>query len=508
MKCSDVRVLLAAYRRGEWTPEDQRQVNAHLMQCVECRRWEAQARGVGDVLRQMPTMIPPESFRDRVFAAIRREEIARATEAAEATPSATPKSRPVPIKTPLPVKAPARVAALERVGEIALGRMRPPRVYFGRTTAIATIAALFLIMFVARLDPFNGAPVTVQPPGSQLAINPPKAGPITFQADSHYSQVTSVFATLQQIIYTGQNAAGETMLFAQDRAANTPAKILPQPNVTPIVVLAVTNAQVIIQTGTNAAWAIEVIPLTNGVLVPLTGSPLTIVATSDQKVGATLLTAIKEVWANDAHVLFTALDARGTLELVRVTLANGVVTDTTVLAEAQPGHTLTMPFLDGDTAYWVDQSLANDGQSQGVIWEQSGANPATALINAGDAFGPDAASGHVAWFRLLQIASIGHSALIPAPIGTLIEQSSATATPHIVTASFISATSVYRGQGYYFWQDASGSHVFLLSDETTKSLSAPAMPSLIELSPTSIAWTSAPPANSASTATVITVYDV
>jgi len=73
--CRQVRRQLAAYRRDDWPATDIPAVTAHLGICAECRRAGAEYRLSGELLRQLPTITPPHDFRDRVFAAIRADQL-------------------------------------------------------------------------------------------------------------------------------------------------------------------------------------------------------------------------------------------------------------------------------------------------------------------------------------------------------------------------------------------------------------------------------------------------
>src|SRR5690242_12957524 len=74
MTCAQVRQLLGAYRRDDWSQDELAGLSQHLTTCVECRQIEASYRGVGESIRQLPSISPPPTFRASVFAAIRAEE--------------------------------------------------------------------------------------------------------------------------------------------------------------------------------------------------------------------------------------------------------------------------------------------------------------------------------------------------------------------------------------------------------------------------------------------------
>src|SRR6185312_15550462 len=74
MTCKRAHRLLAAYRRDDWSPRDRAALGQHLSICSACRHLEASYRGVGESVRQLPSITPPPGFREAVFAAIRADE--------------------------------------------------------------------------------------------------------------------------------------------------------------------------------------------------------------------------------------------------------------------------------------------------------------------------------------------------------------------------------------------------------------------------------------------------
>lgn len=518
MNCEDVRLRLAAYRRNEWTAAEQHAVREHLVGCAACRRWEAEARGVGEHLRQMPTIIPPASLRDNVFAAIRREELAAATKAAEtAKPALPPTPRPLEVKPPrpaAPVLLPRSIARTrpfaakgERLGEVMVGAIRPPRVIFGRTTAIATIAALFLIMFTARFVPFN----TLSLPGVIYNITGPQIPITTLVADPRFPKVTSTFADNNQIFYVGQAPNKQQMLFAYNRSSSQTIELLAQPTSDKLTLLALSDQMLVWETRTSSGWTLQAAPMVDGLVQPFSAT-MPLLAYSGQSFGNSVLAKFNTVWANGPSVLFIATDTKGMTLLERVDYTNNEPLTYTFLAEAQAGHQLTLPYLDGQTAYWVDEQTMSDGTPQGTLWRKDDLQPAAALGITANAFGPVAAQGAVAWFQVNASQTTGESSAIMHSLAGAVQwQTAANAAPQTISALPVSATNVWRGDGYLMWRDALGLHVLRVdSGARSDSNNLPTLGAFdaLGLSPTSMAWVATPAVNAAAAPSVISVFQI
>ncbi len=515
MKCAEVRMHLAAYRRSDWSAEEQHAVNEHLAECAACRRWEAEARSVGDRLREMPTIVPPASLRANVFAAIRREELAAATRAAEAVPAvpvpsapAAPEkalpSPPAPIVLPIPAGAtrPARgsVATIGRVGEIA-GSHRPPRVIFGTRTAIATIAALFLIMFTAHVLPLNGAARFVGP----SAINAPPPPPPSITADAQYPTATSAFANKDEIFYIGQSATGQEMLIGYNRITAQSQDLFAQPTTQTLTLVALSDQMLVWLSSDGASWTLQAAPLANDTLAPLTSAPITL-AYSGQSFGNSTLAHFMALSATGPSAVFTALDTHGALLLERVDLGATDASQVTYtfITEAGAGHTIMQPYVDGQTVYWVDKSIAADGATLGVIWQQVGQQAATPLAVNGSAFYPVASNGHLVWFQALPTQNANEN--VAAPIsGTLMYRDSAAATPQTIASTPLATANVWRGPGYLMWRDDQGTirtYRVDIHDHGSNAVQLPTSYTALGLSPTTVTWVT-PPATGTTDASTI-----
>lgn len=525
MNCDEVRVLLAAYRRSEWSDEEQHTVNAHLVSCADCRRWESQARGVGEHLRQMPTIVPPPSLRANVFAIIRQEELARATQAAEtakpATPAAAPERLPVPPRPVIltrPTNLPARPTSVTatppaRIGELAIGKTRPPRILFGRATAIATIAAVFAVLFAAQLTPlFNVHVASVgQPLGLAQAL--PKPASFTLVPDAAYTKISNPFADLNQIFFVGQTADGKWMLFSQDRTANNAKPLLTQPTTSAISIYGLSDGLLLWQETNGDSWAIKGIALNAGAAPTSLATPV-ILAMKGQSFGNSTLAKITAYWLDGQSLLFTALDTHGATILVRADATGGTAA-ATFITEALAGHYLSSPYLDGKNAYWVDRISASDGTAQGTLWSYTEAKGPYAVGVTGSAFGPVASGDHLAWFApdaaTNPASASAEGSLTAALTGSIVTRDSASGQLKTLSDGPVLLTNVVRGAGYILWTDAGGTlHSYLLdSGDRYMTLPIPTTLALssLNLSARSVAWISTTPQGATTTILVVDVKE-
>jgi hypothetical protein len=513
MKCEEVRLRLAAYRRSGWSAAEQQAVNEHLEGCSACRQWEAAAREVGDHLRDLPTIVPPPSLRANVFAAIRQEQLAAATRAAETAKPAVPVERalpppPAPIILPRPVGAasaarPATARPLGRIGEVTPPGRRFPRVVLGPRTAIATIAALFLIMFTAHVLPLNslGGLLTI-PKGADVA--PPPIPLPSIQADAQYPTATSAIANLNEIFYVGKSATGQEMLIGYNRYTRQSQYLFAHPTAQTVTLVALSSKVLVWLGADGSGWALHAAPLADdGTLAPMTLAPITF-ARQGQSFGDSTLARFISLWADGTSIAFTAIDSHGAMLLERVDYTPAKPLTYSFITEALPDHSLAQPYIDGDTVYWVDKSIAADGSTLGVLWQQTGESAATPLNLPGSVFSPVAAGGHLAWFQVNMPQTVDDGIVTPLA-GTVALLPDATATPQTEVATPINAANVWRGPGYLMWRDANNKvHTFQVGsiDQGPAFIQLPDTFTALGLSATTVAWVTSPQNGQNSTITV------
>jgi hypothetical protein len=476
MKCEDVRVLLAAYRRSEWTIEDQRAISKHLATCTDCRRWEVEARRVGEQLRQLPTITPPSSLRERVFAAIKEDQLAAASAPVLVAATERKTTEPTPITAAKSASiSPVRVArptpiSTERIGEVG-GSRHAPRVLLGTRTAIATVAALFVIVFAIRFLP-QVSTNRQTGPGQACVACQPIQGQHSFVPNPSFATVISAVADRDEAVYVGKSGDGKEMLFVSSFSNKQSTPLLSAPTDKSLAIITLTPKLVIWSEGdtrnTKDSWAIYALPLVNGKVQPAGPQPILLAGRGSYLQGDVSPEAtVNSLWASgqSAVLVLTTQDNR-TL-LVRADLSDGGIAfaDTT-LARAQTGHTFIDPYIDDDAAFWVDMTIATGGQMQRTIWRQANQQNATPqqISPAGsDAFGPVANGQNVAWVQTNENVSTVNSVGGTVTATVNIVASNGSGTPQTVSAAPISitaATSVMRGDGYIFWTDHTGDHLY------------------------------------------------
>ena len=514
MKCEDIRVLLAAYRRSEWTLDEQRAVSKHLAGCAECRRWEVAARGVGEHLRQLPTITPPASLRERVFAAIREEERASQS-AASATPMPTTAKKTV--TTPISIAAARGAAAnvlrpvrivpppTERVGEVAIGQMHIPHVWLGRKTAIATVAALFALIFLAKLLPYTTTQIPRIVTGNNsnpacLSQYCQQGNTSVLTADPTYPQVQSVVADSTEAVYVGKSATGQEMLFVSDIATKKPVALLDTPVNGQLTVVALTPKLLIWTIGTTddskSNWSIDALPLVKGKVQSDVTQIITLAARGTYlQDGNSPILAVNAFWVHQQSVLLTVTTQSLASELVRADLAdNGIAFTETAIAQAASNHAFADPYLDDSAMYWVDASVGANATSQHVIWQESlqlgaAATPVTTATT--NAAGPITAQQGIAWIQEVTTLAPTNS-IVDATSPTLTIKSQQGSGGNAVQVGSIPTTStnISRGDGYYFWIDPTGkAYIYSPSQNAPENLAViPGTATIVGLSASAIAW--------------------
>ena len=76
MTCSDYDVLLADDLEGELFPEDQRRVDAHLLECARCTTLRAELVRIAAAARELPVISPSRDLWDGISARIEAPVIA------------------------------------------------------------------------------------------------------------------------------------------------------------------------------------------------------------------------------------------------------------------------------------------------------------------------------------------------------------------------------------------------------------------------------------------------
>ncbi|HKD76318.1 MAG TPA: hypothetical protein VKB76_12525, partial [Ktedonobacterales bacterium] len=282
-----------------------------------------------------------------------------------------------------------------------------------------------------------------------------------FPPDATYSTVTSALADRNETVYVGKSSDGREMLFVSPFSTKQSMPLLSAPTSESLAVVALTPKLVIWSEG-NASdaknnWSLYAMPLVNGKVQP--GAELIPLAGRGNYLqgDTSAISVVNSLWANGQSVALVLTTQDGRTLLVRADLSDGGIafTDTTI-ARAESGHTFIDPFIDSDAVFWVDTTIAANGQPQHTIWRQSNQQNATSqmISPAGsDAFGPVANGQNVTWVQtsanVASMNGVGGSATATVNIIA----SNGSGTPQIVSSAPIPKASIMRGDGYIFWID-------------------------------------------------------
>jgi hypothetical protein len=456
MKCDEVRMLLAAYRRGEWTFVEQRQIAAHLSDCSACRRWEKEARQVGEMLRDLPIITPPADFRDRVFAAIKTDQELIAVAARNHTPT--------PDQTFINTGKMAQVirsatSSVERVGEVALASVRPRHVFFGKNTAIATVAALFAIVFLAQLIPFDMPTKSHGDDASACLLSPCRLFPASVKADPLYPTIISSVANHKQAIFVAQSPAGQYMVFIWDQQdSGVPTKLLAEPSDEPIKLIGLSSSMLVWSKGTTN-WIIYATPLVDHLVKSFEPSKALPILSSDKEIGGYHVSSLADdIWIDGKTALLDIVTSENTNILVRATIAEDVSEVYYALIEqASPGHVIADPYLDGQVAYWIEKVPITQDMSSDVIKRQSPQQEPTVLFAGKNLFDVVANKDIIAYFQentSNDINSKDDSSKGSGTVFTILQtQDSSSTVPHARTNNTIDGKTIHRGPSYIAWRD-------------------------------------------------------
>jgi Putative zinc-finger len=500
MMCEEVRVLLAAYRRGEWSLEEQRRVSRHLAECAACRRWETNARQVGEQLRHLPTISPPVDFRERVFAAIRADQETIAAANANNADRIAPWDSASGIHGIQPMRVTAQA---ERVGEIAIGGMRPHHVIFGTRTAIATVAALFALVFLLRIAPVGTSPrntanQSIKPPPPaclQVACSP--VYHLSVQPD--YPTITGALADQHQIIFVAQNSSGQHMVFLKDiDAGGMPKPLLSAPVNQQIQLRALMSGYVLWSTTKSddaSTWMFYITPFTGNKITSLNAATSIPVLYHNDSVMTYKLDKIFSFAASDQSVLATATTTDNATILVRIDIPNNLQSSSTtinpeVVTVAQPYHTLKNPYLDGTTAYWIDETLDKGNATLDTIIKQTPGKSNTIVYMDSNISKFIAMGTHVAWVQQQKTDLTTNTGSDDGSIGNVFVKDSDNDTPRQIAANISLGKIALGSSGYFLWSNADITYIYHLGASTATSYAQiPSNATHYFLSNTSILWT-------------------
>jgi hypothetical protein len=394
MTCARARQLLGAYRRDDWRPGELEALGRHLSGCAECRRVEASYRRVGEGIRQLPSITPPASLREAVFAAIRAEEDRGAPSLTQLT---TEETQP-------------RLPALRRGARTAPTTRRP--LVLGARTAVAVAAVLLFSLFSLRLVPALAQSLPLIASSISTAVQQATggaAGPRVEQYPTHIrsGHITAAMASNHWVAYVAADASGGSMLYAENRSARQSLALLPAPLDTPIEVRGVSDHWVIWLAGSGTAaspwtlWASRLTAQGAGAGSVVAGQPLALVSSGSGESASSAPAQLGGVWIGGDVVLVAATKGAGDSTLVRLDLASRQGAPATqIVARAQaPGHLLTDPSAAGSTYYWAEVWVDGTTGLHSDIWQSDGSGQAHQVTHDGESFAPRVAGQSLVWVR-------------------------------------------------------------------------------------------------------------
>jgi len=422
MRCSEVRQLLAAYRRDDSSPAEYAELQAHLLECAECRALDAEFRRVGESIRSLPQLAPPADFFARVMAAVQTEE-ARTSEQAKA-PATKPETVVVPGLTNISHYPRLRQSVAERRVRLAPMRTtRSPAATFALRYS-AVMAATFLIfalgLSVALFQLLGGNPPGTPPGPPFTCINAPCPPPYfsVFTPDAAYPIVGDLSASPdgQYVVYAAHTPQGGWMLEELNRRTRKSVALLPAAVGGPLTIEGWARSWVLWTTGdprSSDHWRLYASELTPA--LPGAAETLQVLQGGLSGQDGQVL-ALHGVHTFGSTVLLAEQrsDERG--QLVQLDLTNQGEKSRSVLATSQPKHWIADPTTDGQAYYWADEWLDPDGTLHGNIMRLIptsllAGDPVAITANDGS-FAPMIVAGKLVWLEA-PLAQPGQPASTP-----------------------------------------------------------------------------------------------
>ncbi len=388
MTCAQARQSLGASRRNDWSTQDLAALSAHLSGCADCRKVEAAFRGVGEQIRDLPSIRPPTSFRASVFAAI-------AADQARIQRQAQPEQ--ARLGTPAQTTAPRVAAAVSQAASAdtdpalrVVRRMPPPQApwRFGdlvervRATsygmrAAAAIAAMLLVALIS----------SVAIPASPLYLGGAITQVAQYQPNAQYAHVASAGASHGWLVYSGKDAGGASMLFAENRSSNTMTPLLSAPSKNPLTVYGVTSRWAVWSARDGDAWTLYASPLSGG-------APQTLLTSADDGSDSGPAT-LHGVWVGDEMALAAVTTRAASSEIRKIELASATPKATTLASTNSLNHTYVSPSEDGGAYYWAEVWLDGGRDLHSVVWREDAAHHVERVSSGEGAFQPQATGGSV-----------------------------------------------------------------------------------------------------------------
>jgi len=540
MTCKQARQLLAAYRRDDLSPGENAELQAHLLECAECRAQAAEFRRVGETLHALPTLAPPPDFYARVMAAVQAEEQQTAERAAAAAPK-KPEKIVVPGMTDVFYLPTLRRAVMERRARVTpLRHQVSPAGAFALRYG-AALAALFMIF---ALGVSTGLFVLLHSPGGPIRdciTTNTCASPLysVYTADPAYPLVADATASPdgQYIIYAAHNASGKWMLEELTIQSKKSVALLAAPVAGPLTLEGWARSRVLWTQGNQGAgshWELDATELSPA--LPEAGQTVRLLEGGKAGPDGTVV-RLHGVSTLGSMVLLAEELANGHGQLVSLNLNTQVASTRLVIAATQePGHLYADPAAVADpttgelTEYWVDQWQDPDGTPRGNIWRLNPGGIPEAVTTNNASFSPAIVAGKLIWLEKPSVQTGSAPSNQPAPSPT--PKATGTVTPGSGSADNSQVAGVIwsenldgradldigpkkplagtdspvsdlrAGATFVVWKVSSGSYSFydVQSDRSQSLNSSISNPLALSVSPTAVLWvTNDSPSGSSST---------
>lgn len=430
MTCRRAHRLLAAYRRDDWSPRDRAALGRHLSACPACRRVEVSYRGVGESVRQLPSITPPSGFREAVFAAIHAEEerMGRSVAVAAMTEADTSPELPV-------------IPATTRPISLAAARKRRATWLNPRVALVATAAVVMLGLLTTQLQPHSGLASLATSLGVLHTENQPAAKPtvVRYMPDSHARMITRALATTGWLVYSATDAAGVATIYTENRRTKAITPLAHGTADAPVTLRAVTSDWAFWSVANGSSWTLYAGRLGDN------AAPASLLKSG---AAADAPAELTDVWANHEMALVTITTHAGVGEALRFTLPATDAADAAPQMVAQsraPGHALTDPSTDGSYIIWAESWRDASGQHSS-IWSQNAAGQAHQISRDDAAFAPHIANGLLLWVEGQQ--------------GTLEAQALANSQQRWVVGQSVDSSSVRVAGELVLWRSGGVLHTW------------------------------------------------
>lgn len=518
MTCRQVRQLLAAYRRDDCSPAEHAEIEAHLLECAECRAVDAEFRRVGESIKALPQLAPPPDFFARVMAAAQADGV-KATQHTQVAEK-KPETVVVPGMTNISHFPRLRRAVTER--RVRLEPMRqassPAKVFALRySVALAATFLIFALGSVALFQLLNQRGPTV------VSVNHNQPLPSAFTPDVTYSIVVDATASPdgQYVVYAAHTPQGRWMLEELKRTsagANASVALLPAPVSGPITIEGWARNRVLWTRGDPTSsdhWQLYATALNPA--LPGATEKLQLLKGGLSGQDGTVL-ELHGVHASGSTVLLAEQLKNDVGQLVQLDLTQADPAARTVLATAPAGRWIADPTSDGTDEYWAEEWLDPDGTPHGNIMRLTPGSVVPVAITSNDAsFAPMVVANKLVWLEETpqQLARIAITA--PTPTATPTTQATLTPSGGSVSHAPIASGTLWSealdpdvadldsgtrthiadnvsmpqaGATFVVWQDSNGDfNLYDVGKDTPQPLNAYISNALVlSVSPTAVLW--------------------